>query len=46
MVEILKYNDHDVKSCIEVFKRSPYTYDAHMGLIEMFDYFELIDLID
>ena len=36
--EILKYNDHDVKSCIEVFKRSPYTYDAHMGLIEMFDY--------
>ena len=35
--EILKYNDHDVKSCIEVFKRSPYTYDAHMGLIEMFD---------
>ena len=36
--EILKYNSHDVTSCIEVFRRSPYTYEAHIGLIEMFKY--------
>ena len=37
-IEILKYNRHDVTSCIEVFIRNPYTYEAHMGLIDMFDY--------
>ena len=36
--EILKYNSHDVTSCIEVFRKSPYTYEAHIGLIEMFKY--------
>lgn len=36
--DILKYNTHDVTSCIEVFRKSPYTYEAHIGLIEMFNY--------
>ena len=37
-IDILKYNTHDVTSCIEVFRKSPYTYEAHIGLIEMFNY--------
>lgn len=36
--EILDYNDYDVDSTVIVFMKNPYTYDAHMGLIEMFDY--------
>ena len=36
--EILDYNDYDVDSTVIVFMKNPYTYDAHMGLIEMFGY--------
>ncbi len=36
--EILDYNDYDVDSTTIVFMKNPYTYEAHMGLIEMFDY--------
>ena len=36
--EILDYNDYDVDSTVITFMKNPYTYDAHMGLIEMFDY--------
>ena len=36
--EILDYNDYDVDSTVISFMKNPYTYDAHMGLIEMFDY--------
>lgn len=35
--ETLSYNDYDVDSTVEVFMKNPYTYEAHMGLIEMFD---------
>lgn len=37
----LFYNEHDVISTIEVFRRSTETYNAHMGLIEMFNYLPL-----
>lgn len=36
--EILDYNDYDVDSTVITFMKNPYTYDAHMGLIKMFDY--------
>lgn len=36
--ETLHYNEEDVLSLIEVFRKNPYTYEAHMGLIDMFDY--------
>ena len=36
--EILDYNDYDVDSTVILFMKNPYTYDAHMGLIEMFYY--------